>query len=406
MIGWEQKFKPTLHALSLLLLSGCALPSFPSQTAPEKTTATDAVTLTPVAYTQLPGWNTDGQGDAFIALRRSCKKINSQPPGRSLGAEGLGGTMADWKQACHAAAFVDDGDHMGARAYLEKWFQPYRVNGDGLITGYFETSLNGSPVQTPRYRTPVYKRPSDLVLVDLGEFSEELKGQRTAGRVIDGKLRPYEDRAAIRKGALLNKGLELVWVDDPIATFFLHIQGSGRVRFDDGKEMRIGYDGHNGHDYFAIGRALIDRGILTKEKVSLQSIRKWLRDNPGEANGVMDLNRSYIFFRELTGEGPIGAQGVALSPGRSLAVDRRFIPLGAPLWLDTTDPLSPEKPLQRLVIAQDTGGAIKGPVRGDLFWGVGSEAMARAGLMKQTGKYYLFLPKTLEIPVAVIVKKK
>ena len=193
---------------------------------------------------------------------------------------------------------------------------------------------------------------------------------------------------------LSGKGLELVWVDDPVDAFFLQIQGSGLIRLPSGKILRVGYAGKNGQPYFAIGRDLVARGALTTENVSLQTIRAWLAANPAEAQAVMNKNQSYVFFRAITGAGPIGAQGVPLTAGHSLAVDRRYIPLGAPLWLDTADPLVPGAPLRRLVIAQDTGGAIKGVVRGDFFWGSGDRARNGAGKMKEPGRFYILLPRS------------
>ncbi|HEX6977888.1 MAG TPA: MltA domain-containing protein, partial [Alphaproteobacteria bacterium] len=204
----------------------------------------------------------------------------------------------------------------------------------------------------------------------------------------------------IDEGALEGRNLELVWVADPIDAFFLHIQGSGRVRLADGSTIRVGYAAQNGHPYLAIGRPLIDRGAIPKDKVSMQSIRAWLAANPDEAERIMWLNASYVFFRELEGEGPLGAQGVPLTPGRSLAVDRRHIPLGAPIWLDTTLPTEGTPPFRRLMVAQDTGGAIRGPLRGDVFWGHGSDAAERAGRMRSTGRMWILLPRADAGPVA------
>jgi membrane-bound lytic murein transglycosylase A len=187
--------------------------------------------------------------------------------------------------------------------------------------------------------------------------------------------------------------LEIVWVDDPVDAFFLHIQGSGRVRMEDGSVIRLGYAGHNGHAYFAIGRELVRRGNMTVDQVSMQSIRAWMEIHSEQAADLMLLNPSYIFFKEIDGGGPIGAQGVILTPGRSLAVDRRYVPLGVPVWLDTADPLKPGKPWRRLMVAQDTGGAIKGIVRGDIFFGYGDTAAKQAGRMRQQGHVYLLLPR-------------
>jgi membrane-bound lytic murein transglycosylase A len=206
-------------------------------------------------------------------------------------------------------------------------------------------------------------------------------------------LKPYETRQEIDAGRLSGRDLELLWVDDPLDAFFLHIQGSGRVRLADGETVRVGYAGQNGQPYVAIGRLLAERGALRRDEVSLQSIRDWLAAHPAEAAEVLAANPSYVFFRLLEGDGPIGAHGVALTPGRSLAVDPSFVPLGVPVWLDTTDPLDERRPLRRLMMAQDTGGAIRGAIRGDVFWGAGEEAKARAGRMRSRGRYYLLLPR-------------
>jgi len=308
------------------------------------------------------------------------------------------GTVADWVAPCRALAAVPAGSDPAARAFLEEWFRPFLAgnhgDAEGLFTGYYEAELRGSRTRKGDYQTPLRRRPSDLVMVDLGEFRDGMKGERIAGRVVDGRLRPYEDRKAIEAGALKEPGLDLVWVDDPVDAFFLQIQGSGRVTLDDGSVMRVGYDGQNGHPYFAIGRELVARGALTKDEVSMQSIRAWLDANPDQAKGVLHMNPSYVFFRVLDGEGPIGAQSVPLTPGRSLAVDPRFVAYGTPLWLDAEDPLDARARVRRLMVAQDTGGAIRGPVRGDVFWGHGEEAELRAGKMKSKGRYWLLIPRT------------
>jgi len=358
----------------------------------------DRLVLREVGFDALPGWRADPVEATLPALVRSCRVFAARPPERPVGSDGVGGTAADWHEPCAALDALSQGDAAAVRTWLETWFQPFRALAGaepvGLFTGYYEPELNGARAPDGRFRVPLHLRPDDLVAVDLGRFADDLKGKRIAGRVDGGQLVPYPDRSAIVQGALAERGLELVWVDDPIAAFFLHIQGSGRIRLQDGSIMQVGYAAQNGRDYFAIGRDLIARGALTRENVSLQSIRAWLEANPDEAPAVMGLNPSYIFFRELTGEGPLGAMGVALTPERSLAIDPRHMPLGAPVWIDVEDPLDPKRRLRRLVVAQDTGGAIRGPVRGDLFWGAGDEAERRAGVMKSKGEYYLLLPRT------------
>jgi membrane-bound lytic murein transglycosylase A len=262
------------------------------------------------------------------------------------------------------------------RRAIETWFVPFAVadadGPDGLITGYYEPELRGSRKQSPQYPVPLYRPPDPA----------------------SGAL----SRAAIEGGALAGKGLELLWLADPIDAFFLQTQGSGRVRLAEGGSLRVGYAASNGLAPTMIGRILVNRGELTKETATMQTVRQWLSDHPAEAPALMRMNARYIFFHEIPGDGPLGALGVALTPGRSLAIDPDLMPLGAPLWLDTTYPAgTPEagRPLQRLVVAQDSGSAIKGAVRGDLYWGSGEAALRYAGRMKQPGRYYLLLPRAV-----------
>ena len=381
---------PALAAALALVLAACAQKK-PPEPPPAR------LTLAAAGFADLPGWERDDQSQALPVLARSCERLLRQPADRALGPEGAMGRVADWQAPCAALKSVPPGDAAAARAYFQDWFVPRLAgnNGEpeGLFTGYYEAELRGSRRPHGPYRTPLYRKPPELVMVDLGEFREHLKGERIAGKVVDGRLRPFDDRKAIEAGALKGRNLEMLWVDDPVEAFFLHIQGSGRVLLDEGGEVRIGYDGQNGHPYVAIGRELVARGVMPKEQVSMQSIRAWLAANPGEAAALMDKNPSYVFFRVLEGEGPVGAQGVALTPGRSLAVDRSFVPYGVPLWLDAEDPLDPKARLSRLMVAQDTGGAIRGPVRGDVFWGHGADAEARAGVMKSRGRYWVLVPR-------------
>lgn len=359
----------------------------------------DRAVLTPAVFSDLPGWSQDRHTEALPALLRSCRQFQAQPVDRPLGAGLPGATVADVIPLCSAAALVPAGDSAAARSFFETWFQPYLVanndEAEGLFTGYYEIELNGALKPDTRYHVPVYRKPDDQVSVDLGEFDPELKGRKLIGRVESGRLKPYFAREAIQKGALNGRGLELVWLDDPLDAFMLHVQGSGRVRLPDGRTARIGYAGNNGHPYRSIGRELIQRGELEAHAASWQGIRAWIEANPDKAAALLAVNRRYIFFDEITGEGPVGAQGVALTAGRSLAVDPRFVPLGLPLWLDTMNPGKGSGPLRRLVVAQDTGSAIMGPVRGDFFWGTGDAALEQAGRMKHRGRYYLLLPRRL-----------
>lgn len=361
-----------------------------------------ALVLEPARFSDLAGWRDDDVAAALPAVRRSCPRILRGDDARPVGPNSRFGTVGDWRPACSALAVVSDDDTAGARAAFEAHFSVWRASDtnpdNDLFTGYYEPELNGSRLHHGAFTVPIYPRPSDLILVDLGDFRENLKGERIAGRIEDGRLEPYDSRADIEAGSLEGKVPPLLWLDDPIDAFFVQIQGSGLVRLDDGSLTRIGYDGHNGHIYYAIGRYLIEQGEVPREEMSMQAIRGWLNAHPDRMDAVMNRNPSYIFLRELRGDGPIGAQGVALTPGRSIAVDRTRHALGVPMWVDIAydGAGTPDGHLRRLMIAQDTGGAIRGPVRGDFFWGSGEEAGERAGAMAAKGSMWLLLPKSVD----------
>jgi membrane-bound lytic murein transglycosylase A len=393
----------SLAALVLLiapvaLLGACA---------PKPPPAPPAIAFQPAAFADLPGYGADRLAEALPALSRSCARMTPRNE-RGLDSHDRYGTGNDWKPFCTALAALPQGDDAGLRRLIENELRPVAVIGDGkpegLFTGYYEPLVRGSRQKQGRYTVPLYRQPPDLVQVDLGEFRDSLKGQRIAGRVRDGRLRPYEDRGQIEAGALNNKNLELVWLDDASDAFFLQVQGSGLVQLDSGAKTRVGFAAQNGHPYVAVGRVMIDRGTLTREDVSMQAIRAWLRANPTAAPELLRQNPSYVFFRELPApkddlDGPPGAQGVALVPGRSLAVDRSHFALGLPLWVAATRPAetgaAEAVPFQRLMVAQDTGGAIRGAVRGDVFWGAGAQAENIAGRMKHPGRTWLLLPKAV-----------
>ena len=368
----------------------------------ERRSAPAGLVLTKVGFADLADWGMDRPAEAVPALRRSCERLARQPADRPVGPGGIAGTAADWAAPCRQAMALPEGDDKAFLAFLETAFVPFRVaDGDkesGLFTGYYEPEMDGGFARDDRHAVPLYRRPPDLVTVDLGEFRADLKGQSLAGRVVDGTLKPFATRAEIDGGALAARGLELLWLSDPVDAFFLHVQGSGRVRLPDGSVRRVGFAASNGQPFYGIARALIDQGALARDGASMQAVRSWLKGHPADAPAMMQRNRRYIFFREIDGDGPVGAQGVALTPLRSLAVDASLLPLGAPIWLDTTwPPGSPDagQAMRRLMIAQDTGAAITGVVRGDVFWGTGEAALARAGGMKQTGRYYLLLPRAV-----------
>ncbi len=289
----------------------------------------------------------------------------------------------DWSSACAAAASWPQDS---AADFFARYFEAVQVgDGKAFATGYFEPEIAASRARGGVYQTPIYRRPPDLVQVDLGQFTDSLKGKTIRGRVDGRSLVPYADRASIETGALAGRGLEIAWAADPVELFFLQVQGSGRLRLPDGSIMRIGYDDQNGRDYTGIGKLMKDRGLI--QAGSMQDIVAWLRANPEQGRAIMNENRSYVFFRELTGAGPVGAMGVAVTSEATVAADPRYVPLGAPvvLSLDRAEP-------EGLWIAQDTGGAIKGSNRFDTFWGAGERARAIAGGMSARGSALLLLP--------------
>lgn len=351
--------------------------------------------LTKISFDTLEGWNTSDPRAALEAFERSCAVLAEKDAAAPMGGAGYAGSVSDWRAPCRAAKAAKD-----ARAFFQQWFVPVSVSAgavkEGLFTGYYEPELHGSGTRHGAFQNPVYDTPDDLVSVDLGTFRPNLHGERIAGRVVDKHLVPYATRAEIDAGGLA-KAHVLFYADDPIALFFLHVQGSGRVRFDDGRVLRVRYAAQNGQPYTALGSTLIARGALKREDVSLQTIRGWLLSHPGAARQVMETNASYVFFKEEpVGDpalGATGAQGAALTPLASLAVDPRLHPLGVPFFVDTSLPNG--KPLQNLFIAQDIGGAIKGPVRGDIFFGFGKEAEISAGAMKGSGRLAVLLPRAV-----------
>jgi membrane-bound lytic murein transglycosylase A len=350
-----------------------------------------------VPFSALPGWSGDSLSASLPSFVASCRVLTLRPE-----------SAAVWQPACGAARAVAAHDDAGTRAFFEAQFTPYRVStADGLdagrVTGYYEPLLKGSRARTDRYRYPLYAPPGDLLTIDLGELFPSLKGERVRGRVEGKRVVPYWSRADIEAGKAGLFGGELVWVDDPVEAFFAQIQGSARVELPDRSSMRIGYADQNGYPYRSIGRVLIERGELTLETASMQGIKAWGRQHPDQLPSLLDENPSYVFFREVVAnpdsgiDGPIGAFGVPLAAGRAIAIDPRFLPLGAPIFLATTEPLSNAR-LQRLVLAQDTGGAIRGALRADFFWGSGDDTGRNAGRMNQAGTMWLLWPKASAPP--------
>lgn len=372
---------------------------------PEK--QADELQLKRATFAALDGWAAADARPAFVAFVGSCKRITARGDGDALGGVAAYGTVGEWRGACVAALQAKASSPEAARQFFEAWFVPAqafnRAEPVGLFTGYYEPELSGSRKPGGRFTTPLYARPSDLVSVDLGSFRPALKGERIAGRVDGARLVPYDTRAQIEGGTLTGRSAPIAYVDDAAAAFFLHVQGSGRVRFADGSVVRVAYDGQNGHPYTAVGRVLVDRGEIAREALSMQAIRAWLKANPKKAPALMNENASFVFFKEQPLADPSlgaeGAQGVPLTSEASLAVDLRFHALGAPMWVAGTAPADDEKaadvPFRRLLVAQDTGGAIRGPVRGDVYWGSTARAESVAGRMAHKGQLYVLVPKAV-----------
>ncbi|MBY4949821.1 MltA domain-containing protein [Cupriavidus respiraculi] len=353
-------------SVAAALLAGCMSGPPPRiEGAPAPTTPVPPVSgakgqLQPATWNEIGGWTQDDVRAAWPALQASCQALKKR---------------AEWGRVCAAGLMVDAGDLNAMRSYFESNFQPYRVlNGDGtdsgLVTGYYEPVLRGSRTRQGAYQVPLYRRPAQL-------------GNK-----------PLPPRAALLQNPAL-RGHELVWVDDAVEAAFLQIQGSGRIRLTDGTVMRVGYGGTNDQPFRSFGKWLLDRGEITPAQATMQGIKAWARANPGRVEEMLNVNPRFVFFRELpsSNDGPIGALGVPLTAERSIAVDPATIPLGVPVFLSTTRPLSAE-PIQRLMFAQDTGSAIKGGVRADFFWGAGDAAGETAGRMKQGGRMWVLMPRS------------
>lgn len=347
-----------------------------------------AETLRVVSFADLVGWAEDDLRQAWPAFIASCDVL---------------GKRAVWKEVCASAVMVNAEDVTEVRNFFEGQFIPHVVNNadgsmSGTVTGYYEPLLRGSRTRNGKYQIPLFRVPEDLLTIDLSAVYPELKNMRLRGRVVGNKVVPYFSRAEITdKNSLAGK--ELVWVDNAVEAFFLQIQGSGRVYLEETQEtIRVAYGDQNGHPYKSIGRFLVERGDLKLEQASAQGIAAWAVANPTRVQELLNVNPSVVFFKEekltAASKGPKGALGVPLTAQRSIAIDAQFIPLGVPVFLSTTQPNS-DVPLRRLMLAQDTGGAIRGAVRADFFWGFGAEAGERAGKMKQVGSMWVLLPKAL-----------
>ncbi len=383
-------------AAAAFVLAGCQIaPPAPTVPTPPRATYTN------VGFDAIPAWRGDRVEAVWPAFLVGCRALTVSAPTRPI-----------WQAPCAAAHFVDGNDGAKVRAFFEANFSVYRIATDGgeetdLVTGYYEPRLVGSRHASEKFRAPVYGVPDDLLTVDLASLYPELKGKRVRGRVDGKRVVPYWTRADIERGSAPLANKAIAFVANPIDAFFLQIQGSGRIELDDGSVIRVGYADQNGQPFRSVARVLIDRGELAAERASKQAIEAWGRAHPEQLPALLDENPSYVFFREIPPpapgsldaaiDGPIGSLGVPLLATRTIAVDPRFVPLGAPVFIATTYPQS-SRPLERLVMAQDTGGAIRGPLRADFFWGFGDQAGEEAGRMKQQGRMWLIWPNGASLP--------
>jgi membrane-bound lytic murein transglycosylase A len=331
------------------------------------------VAMAPISFNEIAGWGEDKQGEALVAFRTSCPKLSTAPDTKIAtdgGAKVI--TSAEWRRICEQASRVNANDDRAARAFFEDNFRPLVVQAAGKFTGYFEPEMRGSRVPSRLFTVPVYRRPADLT------------------------DQPYYTRAEIEQGALKGKGLEIAWVQDPVALFEVQVQGNGRINLAEGGVLSLSYDGSNNRPYTAIGSVLVDMGVMRKDAVTWPAIRDWLKRHPQEARDVMRKNERYIFFKDSKGASTAGSEGVPLTAQRSLAVDITLTPYGTPIWIDTVRPVARRpgatEPYRRLTIAQDTGTAIQGPARADIFFGGGTQAAEVAGRMVSEGRVIVLVP--------------
>ncbi|MFG1358869.1 murein transglycosylase A [Xanthobacter pseudotagetidis] len=397
-----------LGALALGLWTGSASPAAASPPAVVTAPAIAGARLAPVAYGALQGWGQDDAAAAFATFLESCAALGRAMP--EAGPRSAPTLKAGLAHACAAARRLGPGRPLSplARLFFEANFRPFRVIPDGrdegFYTGYYEVEAEGAPAPTDAFSVPVYARPNDLVM------ESPTANSGPVGRRVDGKLVPYFDRAAIEDGALAGQGLEIVFLKDPVDLFFMQIQGSGRVRLPDGRVLKLNYDGYNGHRYLPVGRLLIERGIVPRDEMSMDRIRAVMEADPEAGRALRRENPSYVFFKALDlppDAGAMGAQGVPLTAGRSIAVDRRLHSYGSPVFVEAELPLSAPgtaEPFRHLMIAQDTGSAIVGPARADIYFGAGREAGSRAGRIRHPGGFTLLVPR-LAAPAAADARR-
>jgi membrane-bound lytic murein transglycosylase A len=359
------------------------------------------ISLTKTTFDRLPHWGKDDTSQALVAFQKSCVEILKRNPQSSFHTLSSSHNNQAWQAICLAANKIPHPTKIIAQKFFETWFEPYTVRNNlnpyGLFTGYYLPLLHGSLKKTKEYSVPIYAVPQDLIKVNLGLFKPELAGKTLIGQLKNNTLLPYPDRAAIHNGALGKNAKVIVWIDSLVDAFFAQIQGSAVVQSPNHQKILIGYDSTNGQPYTAIGKILIANNAIPKASMSMQAIRNWLLQHPEQVKEILNQNASYVFFRALPNLDPLGTEQVPLTPKRSLAVDTHYIPIGAPIWLNTEVPGASHSqlllPFHQMLIAQDTGGAITGIVRGDIYWGAGVDAAFSAGHMKQPGRYWILLPK-------------
>lgn len=360
--------------------------------------------LNPVSYEVLPGWGQKNLRPSFVAFQASCKVFLKISPDKKVGSNIIPLKAQDWQPICQAALSPHAPQtSKQIQKFIETWLAPVEFYQDkkvqGLFTGYYMSELKGSLTKTEQFNVPIYGYPQDLISVQLNLFSPDFQRRKIVGRVTPThQLVPYYTRAEIDRGAIAEKAPIIAWVDSKVDRLFLEIQGSGVIKLPEGRSLYVTYAAENGAPYTAIAGVLIKKGLMTKDNASMQHIRSYLEAHPNEIQSILNHNKSFVFFETTKRAAAFGSQGTTLTPGYSLAVDLSWVPIGAPIWLNTNRPdenvIDKHYPFQRLMIAQDTGGAIRGPVRGDVYWGEGEKATAVAGRMKHPGHYWLLLPKS------------
>lgn len=355
--------------------------------------------LQKIDFSDLEGWQTASLHESLAAFKISCSAFLKQDPEKDVGSSYIPLKAKDWQPVCRALNALESMNQETAKLFFETWFKAFEFQDDapiqGLFTGYYLPKLKGSLVRTEEFSTPVYGMPTDLIKVSLTLFNPDWSQRPLVGRVNKQSLLPYYTRKEINHHAIDNLAPILAWLPSQFDRLILEIEGSGVIELPNGSDLYLGYAAQNGAKYTPIANVLIKKGVMTKDSASMQRIAAYFKEHPGEMEPVIENNQSFVFFSVLRQKAALGSQGVELSPGYSLAVDRKWIPLGAPIWLETQHPLpsgNKTVPFKRLMIAQDTGGAIKGVVRGDVYFGAGEEPAAIAGKMKHPGRYWVLLP--------------